>query len=103
MNSRPGARASHVLTISTYLVAAIGLFVGFITVFAAEFSLTWVALPTVGCGGMSAFIRHTLVPGPMEFGWAGIRKNLTLSNSKLVPRTSLGRSLRLEQSFLGGA
>jgi hypothetical protein len=63
--------------ISTYLVSAVGIFIGFITVFAEEPSLTWAALLAVGCGGVLSFIRHTLVPRSdgVRMGWESEKLN----------------------------
>lgn len=77
MLDQSSPRASQVLMISTYLVSAVGVTIGFTTVFAEEPSLTWAALLTVGCGGMLSFIRHTLVPrsDAVRLGWESEKLN----------------------------
>lgn len=65
------------LMIATYVVGAIGVFMGFATVSASTPSLTWATwLIVVGAGGLS-FVRHSVFyrSDAARLSWASEQKN----------------------------
>lgn len=70
-------RASAWVMYATYAVGAVGLFVGFATVFQDPPSLAWATLLAVGGGGLLSFVRHSLLhrSDAARMGWDYGRRN----------------------------
>ena len=62
---------------ATYVVGAVGIFLGFSTVFADPPSLSWGALLAVGASGVLSFVRHSLLyrSDAARMGWDYGRRN----------------------------
>jgi hypothetical protein len=69
--------AARVLMMATYLVGAVGLFIGFGTVNTSPASLSLAVLLVVVCGGGLSFVRHSLFAASdaARIGWTTPGRN----------------------------
>ncbi|MDP4014251.1 MAG: DUF6790 family protein [Candidatus Nanopelagicales bacterium] len=70
-------RPSAWVMYATYAVGAIGIFIGFATVFADPPTLTWSCLLAVGAAGILSFVRHSILhkSDAARMGWDYGRRN----------------------------
>lgn len=70
-------RPAVLLMIATYVLGAVGVFVGFSTLNASPPSLRWAALIAVGGAGVLSFVRHALFhrSDAARMGWSMGRRN----------------------------
>lgn len=69
--------AARILMMATYLVGAVGLFIGFGTVNASPSSLSLSVFLVVVCGGGLSFVRHSLFAASdaARIGWTSPGRN----------------------------
>lgn len=70
-------RPAAMLMIATYVVGAVGAFIGFATLQSKPPSLTWAVLLAVGAAGVLSFVRHSILhrSDAARMGWTSVGRN----------------------------